>query len=127
MPKIFEKTVVPQETFAKEVAENLDFMKDLLVEKNRMYGGASMDMGITGVYVHIHDKVTRLRSLIEKRAAGEGVSFEGIEDTLRDLIGYATIGLIVEHQRLLGVPSAGIAVGGSGAGAPFGFDPKKDA
>ena len=122
---VFEKTVVPQEQFASLVTKILGDMTALLIEKNRMYGGASMDMGMTGVYVHIHDKDTRLKSLIEKRAAGQQISFEGTEDTLRDTIGYATIGLVIEEANRQ-LAEAQARVFGDAALEPFGYDKDRD-
>ena len=68
-------------------------MSDLLVKKNKDYKGASFDLGMTGNMVHIWDKVVRYRNLVENKNSGETANFESIEDTLRDIIGYAVIGL----------------------------------
>lgn len=68
-------------------------MSDLLVRKNEDYKGASFDLGIDGNFVHIWDKVSRLRHLIENKKNGKTHNFESIEDTYRDLIGYCVIGL----------------------------------
>ena len=79
------------ETMTKESIEEIfNGMSDLLVRKNRDYKGASFDLGMTGNMVHIWDKASRLRHLVESK---EKPNFEGIEDTLKDLIGYAVIGL----------------------------------
>lgn len=67
-----------------------DGMVELLVRKNKDYKGASFDLGMTGNMVHIWDKASRLRHLVESK---EKPNFEGISDTLCDLIGYAVIGL----------------------------------
>jgi len=64
---------------------------EILKKKNADYGGASFDLGLNGNMVHIWDKAHRYRSLVEKRK--EEPYFESIEDTLKDLIGYAVIGL----------------------------------
>lgn len=68
-------------------------MTDLLIAKNKDYKGASFDLGLNGNMVHLWDKVTRYKNLVEKDMRGEQPNFEGIEDTLRDIIGYAVIGL----------------------------------
>ena len=48
--------------------------------------------------VHLWDKVKRYRTLVEKKSIS---SFEGIEDTLKDIIGYAVIGLhILRDDRM---------------------------
>ena len=43
--------------------------------------------------VHLWDKVSRYRNMVENKMRGEQPNFEGIEDTLKDIIGYAVIGL----------------------------------
>jgi len=68
---------------------------DLLLRKNEDYGGASFDLGLNGNMVHIYDKANRYRVLIEKKNRGEEPNFESVEDTLKDLIGYAIIGLLI--------------------------------
>ena len=79
------------ETMTREsINEIFNGMADLLARKNRDYKGASFDLGMTGNMVHIWDKASRLRHLVESK---EKPNFEGIEDTLKDLIGYAVIGL----------------------------------
>lgn len=68
----------------------------LLLQKNKDYGGASFDLGLNGNMVHLWDKVRRYRSLVEKKSKeGESPNFESIEDTLKDIMGYAIIGLII--------------------------------
>ena len=74
----------------ESIQEIFDGMADLLARKNKDYKGASFDLGMTGNMVHIWDKASRLRHLVESK---EEPNFEGIEDTLKDLIGYAVIGL----------------------------------
>lgn len=71
-------------------------MSDLLVKKNQDYKGASFDLGLNGNMVHLWDKVRRYRNLVEKRmtvGSANKPNFESIEDTLKDIIGYAVIGL----------------------------------
>ena len=70
-----------------------DGMSDLLVKKNKDYKGASFDLGLNGNMVHLWDKVSRYRNMVENKMRGEQPNFEGIEDTLKDIIGYAVIGL----------------------------------
>lgn len=70
-----------------------DGMSELLVKKNQDYKGASFDLGLNGNMVHLWDKVSRYRNMVENKMRGEQPNFEGIEDTLKDIIGYAVIGL----------------------------------
>lgn len=67
----------------------------ILLKKNADYGGASFDLGLNGNMVHLWDKVRRYRTLVEKHNKGESPNFESIEDTLKDIIGYAIIGQII--------------------------------
>lgn len=45
--------------------------------------------------VHLWDKVMRYRTLIENKNKEIKPNFESIEDTLKDIIGYAIIGLLI--------------------------------
>lgn len=68
----------------------------VLLKKNEDYGGASFDLGLNGNMVHLWDKVKRYKTLIERKLIqGETPNFESIEDTLKDIIGYALIGLVI--------------------------------
>jgi hypothetical protein len=81
----------PQMT-KESIEEVFKQMTDMLVKKNADYGNASFDLGIEGNMVHIWDKCRRYRTLIET-GWDEHPNFEGLSDTLRDLIGYSVIGL----------------------------------
>jgi ppGpp synthetase/RelA/SpoT-type nucleotidyltranferase len=71
-----------------------------LLKKNSDYGGASFDLGLNGNMVHLWDKVKRYRTLVEKENRGEKPNFESIDDTLKDIIGYAIIGkIILDSQK----------------------------
>lgn len=77
-----------------------DEVTQLLLKKNEDYNGASFDLGLNGNMVHIYDKANRYRSLIEKQNRGIEPNFETIEDTLKDIIGYAIIGLqIIKNEN----------------------------
>ena len=68
-----------------------DEISIILQKKNADYGGASFDLGLNGNMVHLWDKIKRYRTLVENSKLK--ANFEGIDDTLRDIIGYAIIGL----------------------------------
>lgn len=72
-----------------------DEITQLLLRKNEDYGGASFELGLNGNMVHIYDKANRYRTLIEKMHKGQPPNFESIEDTLKDITGYAIIGLLI--------------------------------
>lgn len=86
----------------KEIRDVLEEVTQLLLKKNDDYGSASFDLGLNGNMVHIYDKANRYKRLIEKMHKGESPNFESIDDTLRDVIGYAVIGLLMlkknEHE-----------------------------
>lgn len=103
--KLFPKVVVSPEEFAASVKKVFTEMADILIKKNQMYGNSSMDLGLIGIYIHEHDKVMRLRSILERVSSGEKLHFEGIEDTLRDMIGYAVLGLTVFEALKNGIPA----------------------
>lgn len=73
-----------------------DQVTDILLKKNQDYGGASFDLGLNGNMVHLWDKVRRYRSLLENNV--EHPNFESLDDTLRDIIGYAIIGLHIINE-----------------------------
>jgi len=65
---------------------------ETLLAKRDDYG--TQNIAITGEYglaVRIQDKASRLLNLVN---GGQVPSFESVEDTYRDLIGYAMIGLV---------------------------------
>jgi hypothetical protein len=73
---------------------------EVLLKKNEDYGGASFDLGLNGNMVHLWDKVKRYKTLIEKKLTqGEAPNFESIQDTLKDIIGYALIGLVILESK----------------------------
>lgn len=83
---------------ANSIKEITDEISTLLIKKNKDYGSASFDLGLTGNMVHLWDKIKRYRTLVEKKSEP---SFESIEDTLKDIIGYAIIGLhILQDNKL---------------------------
>ena len=76
----------------KQSIKNItDVISEMLLKKNQDYEGASFDLGLNGNMVHLWDKVKRYKSLIGK--SNQRPNFENIEDTLKDIIGYAIIGL----------------------------------
>ena len=86
----------------ESIQEIQDALKETLLKKNADYGSASFDLGLNGNMVHIWDKSSRFRNLVEKSLKSEKsvTNFESLEDTLNDLIGYAIIGLhILNFQK----------------------------
>lgn len=88
-----EKSIMTEE----KVRLILEEVTALLLRKNQDYGNASFDLGLNGNMVHLWDKVRRFRTLVENGIKnGDSVpNFESIEDTLKDIIGYGIIGLLI--------------------------------
>lgn len=80
-----------KEMTRESIQDIFDGMTDLLLKKNHDYKGASFDLGFTGNFVHLWDKVMRLKRVFDN--PNDKPNFEGIEDTYRDIIGYCVIGL----------------------------------
>lgn len=88
-----------EEMTKKSIESIFNEMTDILVKKNQDYKGASFDLGLMGNMVHLWDKVSRYRSLVENMLkGGPKPNFEGIRDTLLDQIGYSVIGLHILDQ-----------------------------
>jgi hypothetical protein len=83
----------------KSIKKITDAVTEILLKKNQDYGGASFDLGLNGNMVHLWDKVSRFRSLVSNDS--QNPNFESLEDTLKDIIGYAIIGLhIIEDETI---------------------------
>lgn len=82
----------------QQIKKITDEVTAILLKKNADYGSASFDLGLNGNMVHLWDKVRRYRSLVENKS---NPNFESVEDTLKDIIGYAIIGLIILEQEKL--------------------------
>jgi hypothetical protein len=80
----------------QQIKKITDEVTAILLKKNADYGSASFDLGLNGNMVHLWDKVRRYRSLVENKS---NPNFESVEDTLKDIIGYAIIGLIILEQE----------------------------
>lgn len=89
-----EKNIKPGHEMTRESIES--YLKDrveILIKKNSDYEGASFDRGLAGNELLVWNKAKRYRSLVKKIQRGEEPHFEGIRDTLGDLLGYCVIGL----------------------------------
>lgn len=83
----------------KSINKITDDITKILLKKNQDYGNASFDLGVNGNMVHLWDKVSRYRNLIN--CDQERQNFESLEDTLKDIIGYAIIGLHIINDNIL--------------------------
>lgn len=58
--------------------------------------------GIDSIYDMLHTKMLRIESLLESARGGKEPNFEGIEDTLKDLINYASFGVSWMRKKMDG-------------------------
>lgn len=81
-------------------------MSDLLHQKNVSYGYSALKgegiMPLIGNMVRLGDKMRRYEHIIETAINNggklESCFDESLEDTLKDILGYATLGLIAYHH-----------------------------
>ena len=88
-----DNTLNMDENSIKKITDDIT---SILLKKNQDYGGASFDLGLNGNMVHLWDKVKRYRTLIE--CPNNSPNYENIGDTLKDIIGYAIIGLHILNE-----------------------------
>lgn len=70
---------------------------DLLNKKRQDYGDPQRTIGrfgTLGVAIRLTDKIERLINL-SRNSAMEHPNFESVEDTLKDIAGYAILGLVL--------------------------------
>jgi hypothetical protein len=91
--KLFNQIKIMTKEEINTITEDIT---EILIRKNQDYGGASFDLGLNGNMVHLWDKIRRYRHLVENKNTPK---FEPIEDTLKDIIGYAIIGLIILQKE----------------------------
>lgn len=95
MGKYDEKLLEQMESDFKHYATNI---AKLLSSKNKDYGpGNIAEFGRLGILVRLSDKIERLKNLYSRGILSP--QHEAIEDTLKDIAGYAIIGLMIEHGR----------------------------
>ncbi len=81
----------------KELKKIIDEHEALIKRKNEMYGDGNIDkIGAPGILTRIEEKTERLKHLIENNINPEE---EPIEDTWKDIAGYAIIGLMVQRGK----------------------------
>lgn len=93
--------VTAQNETERRIVAIMQEMSSLLIMKNRDYGDASLRQGIVGNVVHLDDKISRYKNLVwQQIAKGKKPYNEGISDTLRDIIGYGVLGLIILERTV---------------------------
>lgn len=81
---------------------DISYIHNVLINKQKDYGPSNiMEFGSLGIIIRMFDKVARLRNLTTKGADlllnANSVPNETFLDTLIDIVGYCTIGLMVEE------------------------------
>jgi hypothetical protein len=83
-----------QTEMGKEAFKEMLINAEILDKKHLDYGpGNIARFGLRGIVVRANDKIERLATLTDNNQI-QKAQFESIEDTLRDLSNYATIGLL---------------------------------
>ena len=106
------------EEFSRKLDEIFGYMKQVLVEKNKSYGGSAFEgediLPILGNYFRLTDKLNRykhlLLNLMKKGATIDSLKSdkelnpfgESLWDTVCDILGYASIGLAILDSKGLG-------------------------
>lgn len=106
------------EEFTVKLEEIYAYMKGILSEKNKSYGGSAFEgegiFPVMGNYVRLTDKMNRYKSLLMKLMEKGGdisklskdtefLPFnESLWDTVCDILGYASIGLVILDSAGLG-------------------------
>ena len=80
----------------EKIKEKCLFLADFLISKNRDYKSASFDLGLKGNVVHIWDKAKRYKNIVLDNHKPNN---EKVEDTIRDIAGYAILGLIIFEEE----------------------------
>lgn len=71
----------------------------ILAEKQAAYGpGNILAFGLAGIHVRVSDKVARLRNLIDKERTTLANFVEPLEDSWLDLVGYATLAVMLQND-----------------------------
>jgi hypothetical protein len=83
----------------EDIRKITDNVIQTLLKKNADYGGACFDLGLNGNMVHLWDKIKRYRTLVENANKGITPNYESIQDTLKDIIGYSIIGLLILNDE----------------------------
>lgn len=78
----------------ESIKEILNDISDVLEKKNQDYGNSFHDtfveFGLISPVIRLNDKMKRLKTLVTNSC---NPNYESIEDTLKDMIGYATLTL----------------------------------
>lgn len=91
------------EQFAERVHQLTQNLETTLIQKNKDYGNASLENGgIIGNAVRLSDKFSRLKNMVDQMVGNPEYvpNFESLRDTILDIQGYATLGLIIYDEMV---------------------------
>jgi hypothetical protein len=81
--------------FNREIEEILDASYKLGIAKNRDYGSVNiLQYGVVGLIVRLGDKIARASNLL-KDGNTAMIANEKVEDTIMDMVNYATYGIML--------------------------------
>lgn len=87
--------VIEQKKLIENIESEAELLVDTLKRKNKDYGNSFSELfdeiGMTYAYVHMAEKLHRIKSLMDSDSS-PAVN-ESIEDSVRDLAGYALLTL----------------------------------
>lgn len=94
----------------KESVKVLDEAKDLQISKAKVYNGGSVKQadyyphGMASIYDMLNTKLLRIRSILDQTANNPSYKpeYESLEDSLKDLINYASFGVSYARGKLEG-------------------------
>ena len=80
----------------QEMKNILAEIEKLLIMKNKAYGNKNIEkIGKSGILIRLEEKMERLKHMISNEIQDK----ESVEDTWKDIIGYAVIGIMLERSR----------------------------
>lgn len=89
-------TMSDNSEFSEILRENLDALEKLLLEKNHDYGPNNLvTFGNLGILIRLMDKMERLKNHVLNHSI---LTTESLDDTLRDIAGYAIMWLVLEEE-----------------------------
>ena len=91
-----------QTDMGKEVIKVALECIQLFDRKQQDYGSSNISIsGEIGIQVRLHDKVSRMRHLLEKRMREPGmrINNESLDDTYQDVANYGMIGMLLSRKK----------------------------
>jgi len=104
--------ITAQNEVERQIVRVMQEMTEVLIMKNRDYKSASFAQGVVGNVVHLDDKIARYKNLVYgSLRSGIKPYNEGVLDTIRDIVGYGVLGILVfEMDKRNGLDFLGFKV-----------------